>query len=171
MKIKQSYAKTDETIISTKQYKNYVLVESRVNNCSAVFTLGTIWKQGTGNPLTYTEYDIESEKTRIINEDYIIIYSDGSTHLCSYQSFPLEIYCMRIEKTDNSRGYFVPEQREVTFPITQQISISGKVNIKEEIIDIRATVNGLQVCFGPQDSKDGLYGADYFDSPAVDNIL
>jgi len=161
--IKQSYVKTDEKILNTQEYKNYILVESQLPTLANHFTLYNL-KTGSKNILPSGVDYIDSAK--IINENNIILYSKGTNSESVAQIFPYEIDCTRVTENNNSEGGFIPIYKKIKFPIEKQISLKGKK--KEEITDLRVTVNGLQVSFAPQDSKDVTFYADYIDIPTMD---
>jgi PBP1b-binding outer membrane lipoprotein LpoB len=161
--IKQSYAKTDEKILNTKEYKNYVLVESQAPTLANHFTLYDL-KTGDKDILPSGIDFIDS--ANIINENHIILYAKGTNSESVGQIFPFEIDCMRGAENNNVDGDFIPTFKNIKFPINKQISLKGKG--KEEITDIRVTVNGLQVCFGPQSGSDASFNADYVDIPTTD---
>lgn len=162
--IEESCAKANEEIISTRKYGDYIIVESHPLNSSIIITLYNL-KTGDKDMLPSCEYRIDSDKTYWVNENDIILYSSGKNYVCGYQSFPLQIHCKRDSENIGSNSDFMPYLEDVKLPVTQQISLNGKPNVKQEITDIRVTVNGLQICFGPQDSEDILYIADYVDCP------
>lgn|GEM_PF-3038712 len=161
--IKQSYVKTDEKILNTQEYKNYILVESQIPTSANHFTLYNL-KTGSKNILPSGVDYIDS--VNIINENNIILYSKGTNSESVGQIFPYEIDCTRVTENNSLDGGFIPINKEIKFPIDKQIALMGKK--KEEITDIRVTVNGLQICFGPQDSKDVFFYADYTDIPTMD---
>lgn len=161
--IKQSYAKTDEKILSTKEYKNYVLVESQAPTFANRFTLYDL-KTGDKDILPSGDNFIDSAK--IIDENKVILYAKGTFSESALHVFPYEIHCSRGAENNNSQGDFIPTYKYVAFPINKQISLKGKD--KEEIKDILITVNGLQVCFGPQSGNNESFNADYLDIPTTD---
>lgn len=161
--IKQSYAKTDEKILNTKEYKNYVLVESQAPTLVNHFTLYDL-KTGDKDILPSGIDFIDS--ANIINENHIILNAKGTNSESAMQIFPFEIDCLRGAENDNVDGDFIPTFIDIKFPINKQISLQGKG--KEEITDIRVTVNGLQVCFGPQSGSDVSFNVDYVDIPTTD---
>lgn len=161
--IKQSYSKTDEKILNTKEYKNYILVESQAPTLANHFTLYDL-KTGDKDILPSGIDFIES--ANIINENNIILYANGTNSESEAQSFPFEIDCMRGAENINVDGDFNPTYKDIKFPINKQISLKGKR--KEVITDIRITVNGLQACFGPQGGTEESFNADYVDIPATD---
>ena len=163
--IQQSYAKTDEKIISIKEYGNYILVESNPPNSPTFFTLYDL-KTGDKDIVTNIEYRIDSERTKYIDKNHIILYAKGTNSVYAFQTFPFEIHCMRGSENTGSSSDFISNYKDIKLPIAEQISLGGKG--KEEVIDIRVSVNGLQVCFGPQSSDDALFGAAYVDSPSTD---
>lgn len=161
--IKQSYAKTDEKILDTQTYKKYVLVESQVPTLANRFTLYNL-KTGSKNILPSGVDLIDS--ANIIDDNNIILYSKGTNSESVNQVFPYEIDCTRSTENNSQDGGFIPIYKEIKFPVDKQISLKGKG--KEEITDIRVTLNGLQVCFGPQRGSETGFVADYVDCPSTD---
>jgi hypothetical protein len=161
--IKNSYAKTDEKILNTQAYKNYILVESQAPTLANRFNFYDL-ETGDKDILPSGVDFIDSAK--IMDENHIILYSKGINSESVLQIFPYEIDCMRSAEKNNLDGDFIPIYKDIKFPIDKQISLKGKG--KEEINDIRVTVNGLQFCFGPQNSSDANFYADYVDCPATD---
>lgn len=161
--IKQSYSKTDEKVLNTQEHRNYVLVESQVSTNGNRFILYDL-KTGDKDILPSSAYSIDSAK--IIDENNITLYSNGAYSQSAWQTFPYEIDCTRGAENSSSDGDFIPIYKDIKFPIDKQISIKGKG--KEIINDIRVTLNGIQICFGPQDSKDANFYADYADAPSFE---
>lgn len=161
--VKQSYAKTDEKVLSTKEYKNYVLIESQDPANGNSFTLYDL-KTGDKDILPSGTAIIDFAK--IIDENNIIFYSKGTNSISAGQVFPYEIDCARGAENSSFDGDFVPTYKDIKFPVDKQISLKGKG--KEVINDIRVTLNGLQICFGPQDSKDINFYAGSTDNPSMD---
>lgn len=161
--IKQSYAKTDEKVLSTHEYKNYVLVESQAPTIANHFTLFDL-KTGDRDVLPGGINFLDSAK--IIDENNIILYSKGTNSESDRQVFPFEIDCTRGTENSVSDGDFVPSYKDIKFPIDKHIYLKGKS--KELINDIRVTLNGIQICFGPQDINDVNFYADYTDTPSFD---
>lgn len=164
--IKQSYANTGEKIICTKEYENYVVVESQPSDSPGVLTLYNL-KTGDKDVLPGNGYRIDFQKINIVDENHIVLYTEGNNYINGYQAFPFEIDCQRGSENTSLDNDFIPYYKDVKLPIAKQISLRGK-NTKEEITDIRVTVNGLQVCFGPQSSDDMNFGAAYVDCPGTD---
>lgn len=106
------------------------------------------------------------DSAKMIDENNIILYAKGTSSESAWQVFPYEIDCTRGAENNNSEGDFIPTYKNVVFPINKQISLKGKD--KEEIKDILITVNGLQVCFGPQSGNNESFNADYLDIPTTD---
>lgn len=161
--IKESYSKTNENILSTKEYENYLLVESQIATFANRFTFYDL-KTGDKDILPSPPEFIESAK--IIDENNIILYAKGTNSESGFQVFPYEIHCTRGGENSSLEGDFIPTYKEVRFPLNKQISLKGKE--KEEISDIRVTVNGLQVCFSSQSGSEDMFHADYLDIPTTD---
>lgn len=161
--INQSYAKTDEKVLNTQEYKNYVLVESQAPTISNRFTLYNL-KTGDKDTLPNGIDFIDSAK--IIDENNIILYTKGTNSESSLQVFPYEIDCIRQVKNSSSDGDFIPIDKDIKFPIDKQISLKGTG--KQVINDIRTTLNGIQISFIPQDANDPSIYAGYTDIPPLD---
>ena len=164
-KIKQSY-KADEKILNTLEHGNYVLVESQVPTYANKYILYDLIT-GDKDPLPTSEYSTDSKKIRIVDANNLILYATGNNAVYAYQSFPFEIQCIRGSKNIDSDKDFVAVYNDIKFPINTQLTLRGK-NVKEEVTDIKVTVNGIQVCFGPQNSDDINYSAAYVDCPVTD---
>lgn len=160
--IEQSYAKSGETVLSTQGYYDYLLVESQAPNLPALFSLHNL-KTGDRSIVAKTEYIIDTQKTKIIDENNIILYSTGKSYDNAFQSFPFEIHCMRGTEDTNPKADFIQLKKDIRLPIDEHITLHGKA--KEEIVDIKVSENGLQIFFGPQSSNDVNFGAYYLDSP------
>jgi hypothetical protein len=161
--IKKGYSDTDEKILNIQEYGSYILVESQAPTFANKFTFYNL-KTGDKDILPKGADFIDSAK--IVDENHIILYAKGTNSESPLEVFPFEIECVRDAENINSEGDFFAVYRDYKLPVDKKLSLKGKQKV--QISDIRVTVNGLQVCFGPQIPDDPGFYADYTDAPSMD---
>jgi len=137
-------------------------VESQASTMANHFALYNV-KTGSKNTLPNGINFIDTAK--IFDENNIILYAKGTNSESAWQGFPYEIDCIRGIGNTNQDIEFTSIDKEIKFPIDKSLSLNGKE--KEVLTDIRVTVNGFQVCFGPQKGSEVEFMADYVDCPST----
>ncbi|QHE52828.1 AMIN domain-containing protein [Pontibacillus sp. HMF3514] len=143
----------DNILEVTKYESSYALVKSE--NSYQFFDLMT----GTSKSLPVNVDNIKSYQIK--DKDHIRFLADGTNRLNSKRVLPYYFDCIRVT-TD---GPFARHDVKTYFPLNNALEFGGKPD--EVVSDIRFTMNGLQILFTPQKSKEAMFYADYTTIPVT----
>lgn len=95
---------------------------------------------------------------KIHNENHVVFEMEGMHSESSYHSPPYIFDCRKVINNDG-KNEFLRIRKVIYMPLEKEIDFGGKEN--HSLTDIIVTLDGIQVAFGPQDTTDANYFADY----------
>jgi len=154
--IEKKYAA--ENVVNITHYKtDYVLVESRddVNHYANKFELFNL-RTGDADILpTIPNY---TKLAEIRSENEFVFFADGTNSEYGGRQFPFIIECRRSYENTGFDGDFSTHIINRYFTVDEAADFGDKEN--EVIKDIRITLNGIEMLFGPMKENDmGFYAA------------
>lgn len=143
-------ANYNDNIINITTYKEkYVLVESSEETFANKFELYNL-ETGDRDVLPTNPYYVKLDK--IENENTFIFLADGRNHISPHHEFPFELECVRYDQVANREDDFKMIRRPVYYKLDESVTFGSKD--KEIVTDIRVTLEGIQVLFGPMEGYE-----------------
>ncbi|WP_202711314.1 hypothetical protein [Sporosalibacterium faouarense] len=152
--IKANY---NDNIVNITTYKTrYILVESSKDTFANKFELYDL-ETGDKDILPTYPYYVSLEKIK--NENDFIFSANGTNHISSHREFPFKIECIRYGKNIDRDDDFTMNRKKAYFNLNESVEFGAKG--KENITDIRMTLEGIQVLFGPMEGYElNFYAGD-----------
>jgi hypothetical protein len=146
-------------IVRIFHYDNrYALVESRRPGYVNDFRLFDL---KTEENIRASPMHLNCTLAEIKEPHWFIFYADGTNNYNSDKDFPSVIDSFRVEP-----GPFHHEEKPRYYRITEKASFGGRP--KGMLLDLKVTMDGLEMAFGPQPGHEGFFAAAYSDIPRTD---
>ena len=146
--IKNLIAEQDEEVISITPYRNeHVLVESRTRYNTQWFWF-----------INLKTHDIDLLPTmggkllEIKDNNHIIFEEDGTNNMSPLSWFPKVVEFRRFAEVTGVDSEFEAHSKPKLIPIGEPVHATGKA--PEVIVDMRVTLRGLELLFGPVEGKE-----------------
>ena len=151
--IKNLIAGQDEEVISITPYRSeHVLVESRIKHNTQCFRF-----------INLKTHDIDLLPTmggkllEIKDKNHIIFEEDGTNNMSPLSWFPTVVEFRRFAEVTGVDSEFEAHSKPKLVPIGEPVHATGKA--PEVIVDLRVTLRGLELMFGPVDGKEIEFAA------------
>ena len=100
----------------------------------------------------------EVKLVQIKDENHIIFEADGTTSINMFSVFPFLIECRRFVEVAGVDGEFLAFESPRYFPVSEPSSANGK-GIPMFVTDMRVTMDGVGLLFGPVEGKEAEFYA------------
>ena len=158
--IRKNYREERRIVKQSFPYESYLLVESKLIGITAanrfeLFNLET----GTRAILPTGIFDVQLKA--IASENDLVFFAKGTNAVNLQVFFPFILECQR----NDAREPFCATRKPAYLSIGQESSFGNKIN--EVLLNIRITLEGVEILFGPMKGKEGEFWADYFSIPVA----
>lgn len=149
----------DEVTAVTPYQGQYLLVESRDKYNNQRFRFANL-KTHDIDLLPTVPYEVKLVKIK--DENNILFEADGTNSINMFSVFPFLIECRRYVEVADVNGEFFAFESPRYFSISEPSSAIGK-GVPMFATDMRVTLDGVQLLFGPVEGKEsGFYAATAF---------
>jgi len=158
--IRKNYKEERRTVTQTYPYENYLLVESKLSEFRAANRF-ELFNLETGIRAILPTGIFVVQLKAIISENDLIFFAKGTNAIDLQVFFPFILECQR----NDAREPFCATRKPAYLSIGQDSSFGNKKN--EVLLNIRVTLEGVEILFGPMKGKEGEFWADYFSIPVA----